>query len=155
MSNCRAKGLNITDGQEGRPLRNIWRRHYGESPPSPRDHKHFPCDRLGATYDACTSSVHTTPSRSVWYTAVEKNADFSKGYSDCSKTSTDMKQLTALICIRRLYLLNTVCKHLISFFSNYADNMVCTVGDRKLSTLWLVVISSFKDDTGKIVMNGE
>ena len=66
-----------------------------------------------------------------------------------------MKQLPALICIRGLYLLNNACKHLISFFRNYADNMECTVGDRKLSTVWLVVISSFKDDTGKMVMNGE
>jgi len=50
--------------------------HYGEFwIPPPPGHKHFTCDRLGATYDACTSSAPTSPSRSVWCTAVEKNAE--------------------------------------------------------------------------------
>jgi hypothetical protein len=66
-----------------------------------------------------------------------------------------MKHLPALICIRRVYLFNNACKHLILFLSTYADNTECTVGDRKLSTLWLVVISFFKNETGKMVMNGE
>jgi hypothetical protein len=112
-SHCRS---NITAGQERRPLRNIWRTASWWILVPPPGHKHFTCDRLGTTYDACKSSAHTSPSRSVWYTAVEKNADFFKVYSDCSKTSRDMKQLPALICIRRLYLLNNACKHLISFY---------------------------------------
>lgn len=65
---------------------------FGSPPPG---HKHFTCDRLGATYDACTSSAPTSPSRSVWYTAEEKNADIFKVYNDCCMTSRDMKQLPA------------------------------------------------------------
>jgi len=40
--------------------------HYDEFwIPPPTGHKQFTCDRLGATYDACTSSALTSPSRSV------------------------------------------------------------------------------------------